>query len=77
MRVIVGVAALVLAGCSMGPEIKSSTTDAVTLTYYEGQAADGERKAAEECNRYGKRAKLRGVHDATPGAKMAIYDCVV
>lgn len=77
MRALLLVAAVSLAGCSTAPEVNSSTTDAVTVTYYEGQAAAGERKAAEECARYGKRARFRVVHDATPGAKMAFFDCVV
>lgn len=75
MKFIVLALALGLAACASEPRVASSTTDAVTVVYPVGDQSTADQRAAQECNRYAKRAKLRNVRDDTDGWKMAIYDC--
>lgn len=78
MRLILSAVALTaLAACSSDPRVRSSTTDAVTIAYPDGHQRRADERASDECNRYGKRARLRNVRDDADGWKMAIYDCVV
>lgn len=77
MRLILLAAALtVVAACSSDPRVRSSTTDGVTVSYANGDQPSADARAAQECNRYGKRARLRNVRDDSDGWKMAIYDCI-
>jgi ABC-type glycerol-3-phosphate transport system substrate-binding protein len=75
MRFLVLALALGLAACASEPRVASSTTDAVTVVYPSGSQATADQRAAQECNRYAKRAKLRNIRDDADGWKMAIYDC--
>lgn len=76
MRSFLLAALVVLAACSSDPRVRSSTTDAVTVVYPVGHQGSADARAAEECNRYAKRARLRNVRDDADGWKLAIYDCV-
>lgn len=76
MRLFLLAALAALAACSSDPRVRSSTTDAVTITYANGHQGEADARAAQECNRYAKRARLRNVRDDSDGWKMAIYDCV-
>ena len=69
-------AAGLLAACSSGPRVESSTTDVVTVSYFEGQGSSAEAKAREECNRYGKRARFRNTTGGNTGERLGIYDCL-
>lgn len=66
-----------LAACTGGPRVSSSTTDAVTVEYAGDASNEAAQKAADECARYGKRARLRNVaNQANTSGRLAIYDCV-
>jgi hypothetical protein len=65
-----------LAACSSGPRVESSTTDVVTVSYFEGQGSSAEAKAREECNRYGKRTRFRTTTGGNTGERLGIYDCL-
>jgi hypothetical protein len=69
-------AAGALAACSSGPRVESSTTDAVTVSYFEGQSGAAESKARDECSRYGKRARFRNTTGGNTGERLGIYDCL-
>jgi ABC-type glycerol-3-phosphate transport system substrate-binding protein len=75
--VILLAAAVMLAACAGEPRVDSSTTDVVTVKYFEGNAGAAESKARDECNRYGKRARLRNTTGQGTGDRMAIYDCII
>lgn len=73
---IVIAAAGLLAACSSGPRVESSTTDVVTVSYFEGQSSAAESKAREECARYGKRVRFRNTTGSGTGERLGIYDCL-
>ena len=74
---IIGVAAAgLLAACSSAPKVESSTTDVVTVSYFEGQSGEAEAKARDECSRYGKRARFRNTTGGNTGERLGIYDCL-
>jgi hypothetical protein len=78
MRYAIFAAAAVglLAACASGPRVESSTTDVVTVSYFEGQSSAAESKARDECNRYGKRARFRNTTGGNTGERLGIYDCL-
>lgn len=68
---------ILLAACAGEPRVSSSTTDAVTVQYSGDASSAAAQKAADECARYNKRARLRNVtNEANTSGRMAIYDCV-
>lgn len=69
-------AAGLLVACSSGPRVESSTTDTVTVSYFEGQSGAAEAKARDECSRYGKRARFRNTTGGNTGDRLGIYDCL-
>ncbi len=74
---IVAVAAAgLLAACSSGPRVESSTTDVVTVSYFEGQSGAAESKARDECARYGKRVRFRNTSSSGTGERLGIYECL-
>lgn len=75
--VIVAVAAAgLVSACASGPRVESSTTDVVTVSYFEGQSGAAESKARDECSRYGKRARFRNTTGGNTGERLGIYDCM-
>jgi hypothetical protein len=73
---VVLVAGVVLAACAREVRVESSTTDVVTVKYFEGESSAAEAKAREECNKYGKRARFRNTQGGTTGERLGIYDCL-
>jgi hypothetical protein len=65
-----------LAACAKEPRVESSTTDAVTVSYFEGESSAAEAKAREECSKYGKRARFRNTSSSSTGDRLGIYDCL-
>jgi hypothetical protein len=74
--VLVFLAGAVLAACAREPRVESSTTDVVTVSYFEGESDAAAAKAREECNRYGKRARFRNTSGGSTGERLGIYDCL-
>lgn len=70
------VAGVALAACAREVSVQSSTTDAVTVKYFEGESSAAEAKAREECNTYGKRARFRNTQGGSTGERLGIYDCL-
>jgi hypothetical protein len=73
---VILVAGVVLAACAREVRVESSTTDVVTVKYFEGESSAAEAKAREECNKYGKRARFRNTQGGTTGERLGIYDCL-
>ena len=69
-------AGMALVACAREVRVESSTTDAVTVSYFEGESSAAEAKAREECNKYGKRARFRNTQGGTTGERLGIYDCL-
>jgi hypothetical protein len=77
MRIAIAVlASLLVVACARETRVESSTTDAVTVSYFEGEQSAAEGKAREECNKYGKRARFRNTAASSTGDRLAIYDCL-
>jgi hypothetical protein len=78
MRIVVLLASVLLvAACQRDVRVSSSTTDNVTVRYFEGQSGAAEATARDECSRYGKRARLRNTTGEGTGERMAIYECII
>lgn len=73
---VVTASVLALAACSREPRVESSTTDVVTVKYFEGEQSVADAKAREECNKYGKRARFRNTSSSSTGDRLGIYDCL-
>jgi outer membrane murein-binding lipoprotein Lpp len=77
MRIaMVVLASVLVVGCSHEPRVESSTTDAVTVSYFEGQQSSADAKAREECSKYGKRARFRNTSSSSTGDRFGIYECL-
>jgi hypothetical protein len=63
-------------GADREVRVESTTTDAVTVSYFEGESSAAEAKAREECNKYGKRARFRNTQSGSTGERLGIYDCL-
>jgi hypothetical protein len=76
-RLLVAALGLALAACT-GPtaRLNSTSPDAVTVLYPEGDRDKAEKIAADECAKYNKRARARSTTDRSQ-EKLAIFDCVV
>ena len=70
------VAGMALAACAREVRVELSTTDVVTVKYFEGESSAAEAKAREECNKYGKRARFRNTQGSSTGERLGIYDCL-
>ena len=70
------IAGIALAACAREVRVESSTTDVVTVKYFEGESSAAEAKAREECNKYGKRARFRNTSSGSTGERVGIYDCL-
>ena len=65
-----------VAACAGPVETVSASSDATMMRYSAGSESDAARKANDNCNQYGKKARWRSNHpDASPQTT-AIYDCV-
>jgi hypothetical protein len=73
---LVFLAGAALIACSREVRVESTTTDAVTVSYFEGESSAAEAKAREECNKYGKRARFRNTQSGSTGERLGIYDCL-
>lgn len=69
-------ALVALAACQREPDVRSSTTDVVTVRYFDGQEDAALRKATDECAKYNRRARLRNASNANSGERDGIYDCL-
>lgn len=74
--VLVLLAVGLLAACAREPRVESSTTDVVTVRFFEGNQDTASKKANDECGRYNKHARLRTVNSENTGERVAIYDCL-
>ena len=78
MRLTIIAVALALAACGSSniPRLDSTSPDAVTVIYPEGERAAAEKLAADECAKYNnKRSRARSTTDRS-NEKLAIFDCV-
>lgn len=66
---------IALAGCGNSVEMVSAGSDGVTLRHLAGYEGSATNEANNQCNVYGKKARLRSSHDDS-GRRFAIYDCV-
>lgn len=69
-------AAILLAACAREPRVQSSTTDVVTVRFFEGEQDAADKKASDECARYNKHSRLRTINTENTGDRVAIYDCL-
>lgn len=77
MRIaVVILAAAFLASCAREPVVMSTTVDVVTIRYFGDAEKEAGQKAADECNKYNRRARFRNAHSAGTGEREAIYDCL-
>jgi hypothetical protein len=78
MKSLLALSALVLlAACQREPRVQSTTMDVVTVRYFDGQEDAAARKAADECSKYGRRARFRNASNSNSGDRDAIYDCIL
>ncbi|MBI3709147.1 MAG: hypothetical protein HY246_15935 [Proteobacteria bacterium] len=73
---ILALAAFGLGACAGGLEEVAETSDVVTLEHSPDRASDADDLAQSRCGNYGKKAKLRAVHNQTAFERLTIYDCV-
>ena len=73
---LAGFAALALAACAGGSHVESASSDAVTVRHSVDSGSDAGSQALTECQKFGKKARLRSTHSDSTTDQLSIYDCV-
>lgn len=73
---VAGFAAAALAACHGNMQVVSANSDAVTIRHTPDAGGAAERQALNECQRYGKKEKLRSSHSEATNESLTIWDCV-
>lgn len=68
-------AALALSACAGNVNVTSAGSDGVTVRHAAGYESYASAEANDQCNVFGKKARLRSSH-SEGGDRFAIYDCV-
>ena len=73
---LAGLSAAALAGCHGQMQVVSANSDAVTIRHTPDAGGAAERQALAECQRYGKKERLRSTHSESTNESFTIWDCV-
>jgi hypothetical protein len=65
-----------LAACAGSMSVVSASSDAVTIRHAPDRAGDADRQANSECDRFGKKGRLRSRHPESTNETFAIFDCI-
>jgi hypothetical protein len=71
-----GFCTLALAACGGRMQVVSANSDAVTIRHTADAAGAAEREALNQCQRYGKKERLRSHHTDSTTETFSIWDCV-
>jgi len=76
MIALAGSAAIALAACHGHMQVVSASSDAVTIRHTPDAGGEAQRQALSECQRYGKKDRLRSSHSEGTNETFTIWDCV-
>lgn len=65
-----------LIACAGPVETVSASSDATMMRYSAGSESDAAKRANDNCNQYGKKARQRSSHPEGDTRTTTIYDCV-
>lgn len=65
-----------LAACAGGMNVESASSDSVTIRNSPDRAGDAATQANSECDKFGKKARLRSTHSESANNNLTIFDCI-